>query len=144
MVHVPYRGTPPAIADLIAGQVQLTMTGVLSLLPHVRSGSLRALGVSTRKRLAIAPEIPAIAETLPGFEASAWYGIVAPAGTPDVIVERLHREIRTIMTSPDITQRLTAEGSEHWDISPEEFRRFVAGEIPRWKAVIEAAKIQME
>jgi tripartite-type tricarboxylate transporter receptor subunit TctC len=144
MTHVPYRGTPQSVSDLIAGQVQVTMTGVLSVLQQVRAGNLRGLGVSTVKRLAVAPEIPAIAETLKDFEASQWYGLVAPAGLPAPVRERLHAEIRTIMASPEITERLAREGAEHWDISPAAFRAHVAAEIPRWKAVIEAAKIKVE
>src|SRR5262249_14865447 len=144
MTHVPYRGTAPSVADLIAGQVQVTMTGVLSVLPHVRAGTLRGLGVSTVKRLAVAPEIPAIAETLKDFEASQWYGLVAPAGTPAAILQRLHGEIRTIMGSAEIRQRLTTEGAEHWDITPAAFRAHVAAEIPRWRAVIETAKIKLD
>ena len=126
MTHVPYRGTPQSVCDLIAGQVQMTMTGVLSVLPHVRAGTLRGLGVSTAKRLAVAPDIPAIAETLKDFEASQWYGLVAPAGTPAPVLERLNAEIRTIMTSPEIAARLAREGAEHWDISPAAFRAHVA------------------
>jgi tripartite-type tricarboxylate transporter receptor subunit TctC len=144
MTHVPYRGTSQSVGDLIAGQVQLTMTGVLSVLPHVRAGSLRGLGVSTSKRLAVAPDIPAIAETLKDFEASQWYGLVAPAGMPPVLLERLSTEIRTIMTSPEIAARLAREGAEHWDISPSAFRAHVAAEIPRWKTVIETAKIKVD
>jgi tripartite-type tricarboxylate transporter receptor subunit TctC len=144
MTHVPYRGTAPSVADLIAGQVQVTMTGVLSVLQHVRAGTLRGLGVSTTKRLAVAPEIPAIAETLKDFEASQWYGLVAPAGTPPAILQRLHGEVSSIMRSVEITQRLATEGAEFWDISPAEFRAHVVREIPRWKAVIEAAKIKVD
>jgi len=144
MTHVPYRGTPQSVGDLIAGQVQVTMTGVLSVLPHVRAGTLRGLGVSTAQRLPVAPEIPAIAETLKDFEASQWYGMVAPAGTPTLVLARLHSEIRTIMRSPEVAQRLTTEGAAHWDISPAAFRAHVAAEIPRWKAVIEQAKIKLD
>ena len=144
MTHVPYRGTAPSVGDLIAGQVQLTMTGVLSVLQHVRAGTLRGLGVSTIKRLAVAPEIPAVAETIKDFEASQWYGLVAPAGVPAPILQRLHSEIATIMRSPEITQRLATEGAEYWDIAPAEFRAHVAREIPRWKTVIEAAKIKVD
>jgi len=144
MTHVPYRGTPQSVGDLIAGQVQLTFTSGVSLLPHVRAGKLRALGVSTRNRLSIAPEIPAIAETLPGFDLSAWYGIVGPGGIPEPIVRRLHGEIRKAMASPDIARRLNTEGATHWDVSPEEFRSYVVAETKRWKTVIEAAKIKIE
>jgi len=144
MVHVPYRGTPPSITDVISGQVQATFTSGVSLLPHVRSGALRALGFGTPKRIAAAPDIPAIAETVPGFEASSWYGIVAPASTSDSIVQRLYSEIRRAMASPEIARRLNNEGAEHWDVSPEEFRNYVAVEIQRWKSVIEAANIRVE
>ena len=144
MVHVPYRGTPPSITDVISGQVQATFTSGVSLLPHVRSGALRALGFGTPKRIAAAPDIPSIAETVPGFEASSWYGIVAPASTSDSIVQRLYSEIRRAMASPEIARRLNNEGAEHWDVSPEEFRNYVAVEIQRWKSVIEAANIRVE
>jgi tripartite-type tricarboxylate transporter receptor subunit TctC len=116
----------------------------VSLLPHVRAGTLRALGVSTRDRLSIAPDIPAIAETLPGFDLSAWYGIVGPAGLPEPIVRRLHDEIRSAMASPDIGRRLNTEGAVHWDVSPEQFRSYVVTETARWKTVIDAAKIKIE
>jgi tripartite-type tricarboxylate transporter receptor subunit TctC len=144
MVHVPYRGTPPSITDVISGQVQATFTSGVSLLPHVRSGALRALGFGTPKRIAAAPDIPAIAETVPGFEASSWYGIVAPAGTPEPIVQRLYLAIRNAMASPEIARRLNNEGAEHWDVTPGEFRSYVAAEIQRWKGVIEAANIRVE
>jgi tripartite-type tricarboxylate transporter receptor subunit TctC len=144
MTHVPYRGTPQSVGDVISGQVQLTFTSGVSLLPHVRAGTLRALGVSTRDRLSIAPDIPAIAETLPGFDLSAWYGIVGPAGLPEPIVRRLHDEIRNAMASPDIGRRLNTEGAVHWDVSPEQFRNYVVAETARWKTVIEAAKIKIE
>jgi tripartite-type tricarboxylate transporter receptor subunit TctC len=144
MTHVPYRGTPQSVGDVISGQVQATFTSGVSLLPHVRAGTLRALGVSTRERLSIAPEIPAIAETLPGFDLSAWYGIVGPAGLPTPVVQRLHAEIRNAMASPDIAKRLSAEGAVHWDVSPQAFRNYVLEETTRWKSVIDAAKIKIE
>jgi tripartite-type tricarboxylate transporter receptor subunit TctC len=144
MTHVPYRGTPQSVGDVISGQVQLTFTSGVSLLPHVRAGKLRALGVSTRNRLSIAPDIPAIAETLPGFDLSAWYGIVGPPGLPEPIVRRLHEEVRKAMAAPDIGKRLNTEGATHWDVSPEEFRSYVVKETARWKTVIEAAKIKIE
>jgi tripartite-type tricarboxylate transporter receptor subunit TctC len=142
MVPVPYRGTNPAMIDLLAGQVQLTMTGATAVMQHVRRNALRAIGVSTLKRLEIAPDIPAVAETLPGFEASQWYGMVAPAPLPQAIRNRLSEEIRKIMSTPALRQRLETEGAQYWDVSPEEFRRHVEAEIPRWKAVVEQAKIE--
>jgi len=141
MVPVPYRGTAPAVTDLLAGQVQLTITGATAVLQHAQAGTLRALGVTTLKRIRVAPDIPAIAETLPGFEASQWYGIVTPAHTPAPILKRLEEEIRRVMHMPDVLARLETEGVELWEVSPAEFRAYVAKEIPRWKAVVEAAKL---
>jgi tripartite-type tricarboxylate transporter receptor subunit TctC len=144
MVPVPYRGTAPAVTDLLAGQLQLTITGATAVLQHVQAGTLRALGVTTLQRIRVAPEIPTIAETLPGFEASQWYGIVTPARTPQPILGRLEQEIRKAMHAPDVLARLEAEGVELWEITPEEFRAYVAHEIPRWKAVVAAAKINAQ
>jgi tripartite-type tricarboxylate transporter receptor subunit TctC len=144
MTHVPYRGTPQSVGDVISGQVQTTFTSGISLLPHVRAGTLRALGVSTRERLSIAPEIPAIAETLSGFDLSAWYGIVGPAGLPERLVQRLHEEVRKAMASPEVARRLNMEGAVHWDVSPHAFRDYVVAETKRWKLVVEAAKIKIE
>jgi tripartite-type tricarboxylate transporter receptor subunit TctC len=141
MVAVPYRGTAPAVTDLLAGQVQLTITGATAVLQHAQAGTLRALGVTTLKRIRVAPDIPAIAETLPDFEASQWYGIVTPSHTPPPILKRLEQEIRKIMHTPDVLARLETEGVELWEVTPDEFRAHVAKEIPRWKAVVEAAKI---
>jgi tripartite-type tricarboxylate transporter receptor subunit TctC len=141
MVPVPYRGTAPAVTDLLAGQVQLTITGATAVLQHAQAGTLRALGVTTLKRIRVAPDIPAIAETLPGFEASQWYGIVTPAHTPAPILKSLEEEIRRVMHMPDVLARLETEGVELWEVSPAEFRAYVAKEIPRWKAVVEAAKL---
>jgi len=141
MVAVPYRGTAPALTDLLAGQVQLTITGATAVLQHVQAGTLRALGVTTLKRIRVAPDIPAIAETLPGFEASQWYGVVMPAHTPAPILKRLEQEIRKIMHMPEVLARLETEGVELREVTPEELRAHVAKEIPRWKAVVEAAKI---
>ena len=144
LTHVPYRGTNPAVTDVIAGHVQLTLTGATALLEHVRSGKLRGLGIAGPDRLASAPDIPTIAETLPGFEASQWYGVVAPAGVPAAIVERLNAEIRTAMASPDIVAALARDGAQAWVTSPDEFRAFIAQEIARWGELIRRANIKAE
>jgi tripartite-type tricarboxylate transporter receptor subunit TctC len=145
MTHVPYRGTAPAVQDLLAGDIQLTMTGAPAVLPHARVGTLRALGVSSVQRVAAMSDIPTIAEQgLPGFEASQWYGILAPAGTPQPIVERLNVEIRKAMTDPEIVAALAREGADVWVTSPEEFRAFIAQEIPRWADIVRRAKIRLE
>jgi tripartite-type tricarboxylate transporter receptor subunit TctC len=144
LMHVPYRGTNPAVTDVLAGHVQLTMTGATALLEHVRSGKLRPLGVAGPERLASAPDIPTIAETLPGFEASQWYGVVAPAGTPAGVVQRLNAEIRRAMASPEVVAALARDGAQAWVTSPEEFRDFIVREIARWGDLIRRANIRAD
>lgn len=145
MTHVPYRGTAPAVNDLLSGQVQLTMTGAPAVLPHARAGTLRALGISSEQRLASANDIPTIAEQgLLGFEASQWYAIVGPAGLPAPIVERLNAEIRKAMTDPEIVAALAREGADAWVTSPDELRAHIAKEIPRWAEIVKLAKIRIE
>ena len=145
LVHVPYRGTAPSVTDLIAGNVQMTMTGAPAVLEHVRGGQLRALGVSTAARLASAPDIPTIAEAaLPGFEASQWYGMVAPAATPEAIIRRLNAEIRRAMTTPKIVAALERDGATPWVGSPEEFHAHIVAEIARWGALIRRANIGID
>lgn len=145
LVHVPYRGTAPAVTDLLGGQIQMMMTGAPAILPHSSAGSLRALGVSSDRRIAAAPDIPTIAEAgVPGFEASQWYGVVAPAGTPRPIIERLNVEVRKALTSKEIVDALIRDGAEPWATSPEEFRDHIAREIPRWAVIVEKARIKPE
>lgn len=145
MTHVPYRGTAPAVSDLLSGVVQLTMTGAPAVLPHARAGTLRALGISSEKRLASANDIPTIAEQgVANFEASQWYGIVGPAGMPQPIIDRLNAEIRKAMTDPEIVAALAREGAEAWVTSPEELRAHISKEIPRWAEIVKLAKIRIE
>lgn len=143
--HVPYRGTAPAVGDLISGQIQMMMTGAPAVLQHVQGGKLRALGTASLTRLPSAKEIPTIAEAaIPGFDASQWYGVVAPAGTPEAIVDKLNQEIRAALTQPKILEALERDGAEPWPMSPDEFRAHIVKEIPRWKRVVDAAKIKVE
>ncbi|HEY6833658.1 MAG TPA: tripartite tricarboxylate transporter substrate binding protein [Pseudolabrys sp.] len=144
LVHVPYRGTAPSVIDLIAGQVQLTMTGTPAVIGQVHAGKLRALGVAGLKRLESEPNIPTIAETLPGFEANQWYGVVAPAGTPDPIVRRLNEGIRTAMAAPDVADVLWRDGAQVWVSSPEEFRAYIGKEITRWADLVQRANIHLD
>jgi len=140
LVHVPYKGAAPAVTDVVAGQVSMTMTGAPALMPHVQAGKLRALGVSSTKRLAAFPQVPTIAEAgVKGFDATQWYGVVAPAGTPADIVKKLNGEIRTIMQSPEMQERLRSEGAIATVSTPEEFGKMIAAEIARWGTVIKTA-----
>ena len=111
MAHIPYRGTAPSITDLISGQVDCTFTGAPAVIPHVRSGRLRALAVSSEQRLPALPDVPTVAERYRGFEADQWYGIVAPTGTPAALVARLNAEINKALALPDVAQQLAKEGA---------------------------------
>ena len=144
LMHVPYRGTNPSVTDVIAGHVQLTLTGATAVIEHVRGGKLRGLGIAGPQRLASDPGIPTIAETLPGFEASQWYGVVAPAGTPEPVVQKLNAEIRRAMALPDVVEALVRDGAQAWTTSPEEFRAFIVQEIARWGDLIRRANIRAE
>ena len=143
LVHVPYKGTAPGVTDLIGGRVHMTMTGGPAVLPFAREGRLRALAVSSPTRLTAAPELPTIAEAgLPGFEASQWYGIVAPAGTPDPVLQRLNAELHRALASPDLAAKLAHEGAEPWPTSPGEFKDIIVADMARWGKLIRDNKIQ--
>jgi tripartite-type tricarboxylate transporter receptor subunit TctC len=142
--HIPYKGTAPAVADVMGGQVELIMTGVPAVLQQVRAGKLRAIGVSSAKPVASLPDVPTIAAVYPDFEAVQWYGIVAPAKTPAPIIAVLNEEINRALTTPSMKARLDAEGAEAAPMTPDAFGIMIASEIARWKPVIEQAKMQPE
>ena len=141
-MHIPYKGAAPMIIDLIGGQLSLTITGIPPLLPHVKAGKLKALAVATSKRLPLLPELPTIAEAaLPGYEATSWYGVLAPAATPKEIIARINAEIVKGIARPDAAQRLAGEGAEPVTSTPEQFGAFIKSEIVRWGKVIKAAGV---
>jgi tripartite-type tricarboxylate transporter receptor subunit TctC len=144
IVHVPYKGAAPALNDVIGGQVQMLITGVSSAIPHARSGKLRALGVSSPKRVAALPDVPAIGETVPGYEVLTWYGVFVPTGTPAAIVKRLHAAIVAGMASKDTQERMTALGAEAATNSPAAFATLVRDEIAKWGKVLRSAGIKPE
>jgi tripartite-type tricarboxylate transporter receptor subunit TctC len=144
MTHIPYKGAGPATIDLISGQVTWMFGTILPTLPHVRAGKLRALAVSGKQRTAVLPEVPTVAEHVPGFEASSWYGVFAPAGTPAEIVVRLNQEMARALTPPDVRQRLAAEGTEVVAGSPEEFTALFRAEVAKWARVIRQSGIRLE
>jgi tripartite-type tricarboxylate transporter receptor subunit TctC len=145
MVHIPYKGSGPAIVDLLAGQVPIIMATMLTGLPHVRTGRLRALGVSSARRSAVARDVPTISESgVPGYEAVQWYGIVAPAQTPKDIVTRLHRETVAVLQLPDVKERFAADGGDPGGNTPEEFARYLRVETEKWAKVAKAAGIKQE
>lgn len=142
MTHVPYKGTGPALNDLLGGQVQLIMGTLGVMLPHVKTGRLRGLAVTNAKRSSAAPDIPTIAETLPGYEATLWYGIWGPKGLPKTVVTLWNTEVRKAAQLPDVKQRFAAEGIEPSDGPPEFFRDVVRRDVAKWTKVIKAANIK--
>ncbi|WP_342130004.1 Bug family tripartite tricarboxylate transporter substrate binding protein [Hydrogenophaga sp. OTU3427] len=143
IVHVPYRGAAPAITDLVAGQTQLIFTGAPALTPFVKSGQLRALAVSSSKRLEALPDVPTVAESgYPGFEADQWYGVLAPAGTPPDIVRKLNSHINQALATPELRQRLQSEGAVAMPATPEAFGSLIARELDRWRPVVKAGNIR--
>ena len=144
MVHVPYKGAGPAVTDLVSGQVAMTFTSTVSVMPLVKSGRLRGLAVSTAKRAPSLPDIPAIAETVPGYDVSPWYGVLAPAGTPAGVIQKLYAETVRIVAAPDVAQRLSLDGGSVVNSTPEEFARVLREERTKWSRVVKAAGIRVE
>lgn len=146
LLHVPYKGTLPGLVDLLAGRVAILATSSMSLtVPHVRTGRLRALGVTAAARTEALPDIPTIAEAgLPGYEAVQWSGLLAPAGTPREIIARLHKEATAILRTPEVRERLAGDSVEVVASSPEEFAAFLKAETVKWARVAKAAGIQPE
>ena len=139
MTHVPYKGNVPAITDLLAGQTSLLFGTMPTVLPHAKAGKLRALATIGSRRSAAAPELPTVAETLPGFEVNNWVGLLAPAGTSREIVRRWNVEVSKIMQGADIQQRLLVEGARYTPNTPEEFGAFIKSEIAKWAPVVKAS-----
>jgi tripartite-type tricarboxylate transporter receptor subunit TctC len=144
LVHVPYRGAAPAITDLIGGQVQVVIDAMITTLPHILSGKLRALGVTTAARSDVLPSLPSIAETVPGYEAIIWYGVGVPQGTPAEVVRKLNREINAGLASPKIKSRLAELGSSPIMGSPDEFGAFVRSETEKWEKVIKVSGTKVD
>jgi tripartite-type tricarboxylate transporter receptor subunit TctC len=145
IVHVPYKGTAPSLTDLVGGQVSMTMTGAPAVMPHVQAGRLRALGVSSIWRVDALPDIPTIAESgFAQFDATQWYGILVPAGTPRDIIMKLNAETRRIMQSKEVQQRLRNEGAIAASGTPEEFAAHIKSEIARWGEVVRKAGMKAD
>ena len=143
--HIPYKGTPPAVTDLIAGQVSMMFANTLSVLPYVNSGRLHALAISSAKRSAAAPALPTIAETgMPGFEASTWFGLLAPTGTPKDILGRLTGDIRKLVQTRHVADALIAQGADPIGSTAEEFQARIRSDIEKWTRTIKAAGVHAE
>jgi tripartite-type tricarboxylate transporter receptor subunit TctC len=144
MVHVPYRGGAPALTDLIAGQVQVMFDNIPTSIQHIKTGTLRPLAVTTAARMELLPDVPVVADVLPGYEASAWYGVGAPKGTPAEIVDKLNREINAILAEPKVKARFTELGAAPVTGSAADFRKLLVDETEKWGKVVKFAGLKPE
>jgi tripartite-type tricarboxylate transporter receptor subunit TctC len=143
LTHVPYRGAAPAITDLLAGQIDGVVDNPPTVLPHIEAGKLRALAVAAKQRMALLPELPTAAEAgVANYEASSWFGVVAPAGTPPAIVERLHKEIAAALRKPALQERFAKSGARLIGNSPTEFAQQIVHDRKMWGEIIRAADIK--
>ena len=144
MQHVPYKGSGPALNDVIAGQITFMFDQYSTVGPNIKAGKLRAIGIATRQRHRLLPDVPTIAETLPGFEVSPWYGLFAPAGTPRDVVNRLNTELTKVMNSPEIHERMTTLGWDPVTNSPEEFSAQIKSELAIWADVVKKSGARID
>lgn len=144
MIHVPYKGIPAAVTDVIGGRVTMLFTTTISAAPHIKSGKLRALAITSAKRQAAMSDVPTVGETLPGYQAEAFQGMVLPAGVPQAVVNKLSAEVARVVKLPDITQRFQLDGAEPVGSTPGEFAAFLKTEMQKWRGVIRDAGIKPE
>ncbi len=144
MIHVPYKGIPSAVTDVIGGRVIMLFTTTISAAPHIRAGKLRAIAITSVKRQLTMPEVPTVGETLPGYHAEAFQGMVAPAGTPQALVNKLSAEVARVVKLPDVAQRFQLDGAEAVGSTPKEFAAFLKAEMQKWSKVIRDAGIKPE
>ena len=142
IIHVPYKGGAPALTAILSGEVDLTYENSLIIVPHIKSGKVRALGVTGAQRSKLLPDLPSIAEALPGYGASGWYGLLAPAATPKDVLARLNAEAVKALRSPDVAERLSGQGAEPAPGSPGDFAAFIRAEIDKWSKVVKAANMK--
>ena len=145
LTHIPYKGSGPAVVDLLSGHVQMMFVGPIAIEAHIKSGRLRALAVADKKRMSILPNVPTMTEAgFPGIETGTWYGILAPAATPQAVVTRLHRAIVKVLELPDVKTRLLAQGVDIVGSSPAELERYLRDEIAKWRKVVREAKVRVD
>jgi tripartite-type tricarboxylate transporter receptor subunit TctC len=145
MLHVPYKGSNPALTAVMGGEIQVAIAGLATVLPHSRAGKVKALAVTGSKRAGIAPEVPTVAESgIPGYVFDVWYGLVFPGGTPAAIVKKTNSEVVRLLKSPEVSSRFAGAGVEPITNSPEAFAKVIRDEIPQWQKVVKAAGIKVE
>ncbi len=144
ITHVPYKGGAPALVALVSGEVDMSYENSLIITPHVKSGKVKGLAVTSAKRSALLPDLPTIAETLPGYSASGWYGLLAPAATPKPVIVRLHTEAVKALRAPDVVDKLSSHGAEPVASTPEEFTAFIRSETDKWAKLVKTANMRTD
>jgi tripartite-type tricarboxylate transporter receptor subunit TctC len=144
MVHVPYKGGAPAVIDLIAGHVQLGFHVIMTVMPHMKSGKLVPLGVGSTQRASAVPDIPAIAETVPGFEYTIWYAIFAPARTPSAVVDKVSSDVQRALKEPDIAQPFATQGMEPHPTSPQGLASYIREDTARWSKIVKERNLKVD
>ena len=145
MVHVPYKGVAQALPEIMAGRLQLAFNTIPAFLPHVKAGRLKALVITANKRSQLLPQVPACTEVgMPGLDASAWHAVVAPAGTPQEAIRKLHQTLAKALALPEVREQLAAQGAEPVGSSPEDFGKFLRAESDKWARVIKSAGVKAE
>lgn len=144
ITHVAYKGGAPALVALVSGEVDMSYENSLIITPHIKSGKVRGLAVTSAKRSALLPELPTIGETLKGYSASGWYGLLAPAGTPRPVITRLHAEAVKALRAPDVVEKLSGQGAEPVASSPEEFTAFIRSETEKWANLVKTANMRTD
>lgn len=142
ITHVAYKGGAPALVALVSGEVDMSYENSLIITPHIKSGKVRGLAVTSAKRSALLPDLPTVGETLPGYSASGWYGLLAPAGTPKPVITRLHAEAVKALRAPDVVDKLSSQGAEPVASSPEEFAAFIGSETEKWANLVKVANMR--
>jgi tripartite-type tricarboxylate transporter receptor subunit TctC len=143
MVHVPYKGGAPSVTELIAGQVQLGFNAIPTVLQYVKDGKLKALAVGSARRVRAVPDLPAIAETVPGFEYEIWYGLFAPAKTPAAIVAKVSTDVQRALRDPDVVRQLVAQGTEPAPTSPGELTQYIRDDTARWTKIVKERNLKI-
>jgi tripartite-type tricarboxylate transporter receptor subunit TctC len=143
MVHVPYKGGAPSVTELIAGQVQLGFNAIPTVLQYVKDGKLRALAVGSPKRVRALPDLPAVAETVPGFEYEIWYGLFAPSKTPVPIVAKISTDVQSALREPDVIQQLVAQGTEPAPTTPEQLSQYIKDDTARWVKIVKERNLKI-
>ncbi|NCZ85025.1 MAG: tripartite tricarboxylate transporter substrate binding protein, partial [Burkholderiaceae bacterium] len=142
--HIPYKGVAPALNDLLGGQIQIAFASLPSVLQYINTQKLVALGVSSAKRSPVLPDVPAIAEKIPGFSGTLWIGFFAPKGTPKPVIDRLQKEMQITLANPELKEKLTASGVELANASPAEFAKLLQDDINRWAKIVKASGASLD